>query len=186
MIRDAWWVHVAVAVLGACESSSPSGGAGSSSSPAAPKTSAVVADPPTKVEHQVIQGIGADREIRIAVPTGVSLSIEPAEEESLPRARLRGAGLDITVEAPESGFSSLAEEKGMLSRGDRTLRFDHAAEVGDGFDLIYRSRVASGNVKWATVVSRPVLGANCQAFQLPTSELAHRVLTVCKTMTEAK
>jgi hypothetical protein len=139
-----------------------------------------------KLEHQVIQGIGADREIRIAVPPGVSLSIEPAEEESLPRARLRGAGLDITVEAPESGFSSLAEEKGMLSRGDRTLRFDHAAEVGDGFDLIYRSRVATGNVKWATVVSRPVLGANCQAFQLSTSELAHRVLTVCKTMTEAK
>jgi len=35
------------------------------------------------------------------------------------------------------------------------------------------------------IVGVAVLGANCQAFQLSTSELAHQVLTVCKTMTEA-
>jgi hypothetical protein len=120
-------------------------------------------------------------ELEITVPPGFKLRMEGSEE--LPAsAHLVGPDLEIIVRAPEAGFFTLAQEKGILMRAAEPPTFIRAEEEEDGFLLIDENRLSGDDLRFDTTVSRPKLKVQCLATGLKRLSDAERVATVCLTL----
>lgn len=115
--------------------------------------------------------------LEITVPPKFTVKMHKSEEE-LPSAQIRGAKLDIFVEMPEAGFTTLAEEEASL--GGAT--FIHADETEDGYLLVYRGAVPGIGPRFGVLVSRPRLKVHCGAAHLAELAQAERVASICLTL----
>ena len=138
-----------------------------------------------------LQGVGsADPNenmvpLEITVPPKFKLKMK-GNEEQLPSAHLKGPGLEVVVEDPEAGFSTLADLKGLISRGDPSATFIRVEETPDGFLLIYRATVAGIGPRFNAVVSRPGLKVDCGAYALTQLSDAERAASVCLSLRAAR
>jgi len=122
--------------------------------------------------------------LEITVPAKFSFKMHSSDDE-LPSAHLKGGGLEIVVEAPEAGFTTLAETQASLSRSDPNATFAHADEAPDGYLLIYRAAVPGIGPRFGVVISRPRLKVDCGAHSLAQLSEAERVASICLTLRAA-
>ena len=119
--------------------------------------------------------------LEITVPPKFKLKMHSSDDE-LPSAHLKGGGLEVVVEAPEAGFTTLAETEASLSGADRGATFIHAAETPDGHLLVYQSTVPGIGPRFGVVVSRPRLKVHCGAHALTQLPQAERAASICLTL----
>ena len=153
---------------------------------AAPPPPAPDAAPAVKTEVVKVEGIGMEnKDFEFDAPPGAKVELDPGGDEQFPRGSIIVGEVEILIQDPEAGHSSLADEQGMIARGDGSTTFLRAEADPDGYTIVY-SQDKAGVKQWSVTIDRPTLDVSCGAWELKSSADADTVAAVCRSIRLAK
>lgn len=121
--------------------------------------------------------------MEIKVPAGFKLKMEGGEELA-PTAHLEKADLNISVNQPEGGFSTMESQLKTFKRSYPDSTSIRAEKTDDGYVLVDRVPFA-GQIRYTAYVAFPRLKVECSASDLDKLEKAELVASICLTLRSA-
>jgi hypothetical protein len=102
-------------------------------------------------------------------------------------AHVEGPALNIEVQQPEGGFStlSLEEDKRSITESFPNATFPYAYALEDGSLFIVKDTLGSGETEFTVSVTRPRLKLLCTAAGLASLEEAKHAAAICLSLRPA-
>jgi hypothetical protein len=151
---------------------------------AAPEPKKAAEPPPPAGQKVRITDVAMAKPFEIVIPTGYTHKTSAADDEHQAGVVIEGGGVKITIERPDGGTHTLAQEKGMTTRSDAKAVVAVATDDSDGWTLVYKNGPDFGKTadKYTAVVSRPSVNVYCGAYGVDTRQQADDAVAICRTL----